>query len=305
METLIARASGRYMSQCRARVAGFVHRHYSLRGSLQLHRHALGWDIIRTPLNILWSVLCLAVSLPGWIGATLGWPTLQQLAKRLPTGLNTNVDRKLHQLIRSELLQLPSTDAPIEVALWHTVLNDVELSELLQQRVESKPIAPQKLQATLEEYAATRAGTADFANTLLMALTSKLALGQALFGALSAGAMLASAIATHWAVSQFWLGETLGQLYYRLLPISPPIALTLGVTVLFVLLLAMTAIGMGIVSDPLQARLGLHQRRLHKVLDAIEVNLLNPHASGLRLHEKYAGRSFDLLDMLAAVRQSL
>jgi hypothetical protein len=37
----------RYFEQCRKRVQPFVDRNFSLRGSISLHRAALGWDIAR------------------------------------------------------------------------------------------------------------------------------------------------------------------------------------------------------------------------------------------------------------------
>ena len=42
----------RYFAARRARVGPFVDRHFSLAGTLRLHRAALGWDIARAPLNL-------------------------------------------------------------------------------------------------------------------------------------------------------------------------------------------------------------------------------------------------------------
>jgi len=42
----------RYFADRRDRIPGFVDRHFSLRGALALHRAALGWDILRAPVNL-------------------------------------------------------------------------------------------------------------------------------------------------------------------------------------------------------------------------------------------------------------
>ena len=42
----------RYFQERRERVRPFVDRNFSLRGSLRLHRAAVGWDIARAPLNL-------------------------------------------------------------------------------------------------------------------------------------------------------------------------------------------------------------------------------------------------------------
>ena len=42
-----------YAAACRARIPGFVARHFGWRGSLRLHRSAIGLDLLRAPLNVL------------------------------------------------------------------------------------------------------------------------------------------------------------------------------------------------------------------------------------------------------------
>ena len=42
----------RYFEERRKRIQPFVDRNFSLRGSLSLHRAAVGWDIAKAPLNL-------------------------------------------------------------------------------------------------------------------------------------------------------------------------------------------------------------------------------------------------------------
>ena len=58
----------------------------------------------------------------------------------------------------------------------------------------------------------------------------------------------------------------------------------------------------GVVTDPLQRRLGLHQRRLIRLLDTLEAGFLGADAR-LAVREQYAVRLLDVLDALAALRR--
>ena len=48
----VAQGAGTYFAERRARVSPFVRAHFSLPGTLALHRAALGWDILKAPLNL-------------------------------------------------------------------------------------------------------------------------------------------------------------------------------------------------------------------------------------------------------------
>ena len=52
----------RYLASRRERVDLFVDQHFSLTGTLRLHRRAIGWDLLRVPANLLLSPATLAVS---------------------------------------------------------------------------------------------------------------------------------------------------------------------------------------------------------------------------------------------------
>jgi hypothetical protein len=52
LSAIVTDATRRYFATRHARVDACVDRHLSVRGSLRLHRHALGWDIVRSPVNL-------------------------------------------------------------------------------------------------------------------------------------------------------------------------------------------------------------------------------------------------------------
>jgi hypothetical protein len=62
----------RYLASRRECVDPFVDQHFSLTGTLRLHRRAIGWDLLRVPANLLLSPATLAVSVASRIAARLG-----------------------------------------------------------------------------------------------------------------------------------------------------------------------------------------------------------------------------------------
>src|SRR5262245_9496499 len=73
VETIVAEAARLYFESRRLRVNAFVEKHFSLAGSLALHRKALGWDVLRAPANIALAVpyigTKLAAGVSSWLGA--------------------------------------------------------------------------------------------------------------------------------------------------------------------------------------------------------------------------------------------
>jgi hypothetical protein len=55
----------------------------------------------------------------------------------------------------------------------------------------------------------------------------------------------------------------------------------------------------GIITDPLQRRVGLHQRRLERFVDALERQWVDGSGETYVVRDHYAARLFDFLDLLA------
>jgi hypothetical protein len=60
-----------------------------------------------------------------------------------------------------------------------------------------------------------------------------------------------------------------------------------------------------VVMDPLQRALGIHRRRLDRMLDALERNFQDEKAEAFVAREIYAARLLDLVDILRAVHRTL
>jgi len=235
-----------YVQDCEARVKDFIRRHYSFRGALKIHMHAIGWDVLRMPLNIIWSVVNIVLALVGFIVGLLGLGKVQQWIRKIPPGLETDMDRQISWLIVTELLELPFEQGhkvSNNDALMTEILKDPELRLLLNEVLDAfvtpshSPEFRGNLEAKLAEYGATRMASSDLASNAALLVTSKIALGQASFGTLSAGAMVSASVANSAAVSNFWLGSTVGSYYYAIFPVAASVRLLFAVTALSQLLL--------------------------------------------------------------------
>jgi hypothetical protein len=314
VERAITNGTIRYIFAREKKIDAFVKRHYTLRGALKIHSHALGWDLIRVPINIIWSVFNIVLALVAFIAKVIRLRRLHEFIQRIPPGLETDMDKEISWLLVTELLELPHKDGSRRSdkdALMEEVMKDPDLRRLLDEELEclvhlkDNPGFREALDRKLAEYGAIRTGAADLASNVVLLVSSKFALGQASFGALSAGSAVSASVAKTIAISNFWLGPTAGSYFYAVAPVAVSMRLLIAVTGIIAIILAFVSTFIGIVTDPIQAKLGLHQRRLRRLVKAVEQDLLGKSAGQFQLREKYMGRIFDVVDFLAFMGRSV
>ena len=110
----------------------------------------------------------------------------------------------------------------------------------------------------------------------------------ALSGAISA--QIAHAV----AVNGFFAGAWAGKVYYGIFAASASPLLFAGVFAALTIPVAMLAAFTGVVADPVQRRLGLHRRRLMKMIDALERALLGDGEWRYSPRDHYVARVVDL-----------
>ncbi|MDE0410558.1 MAG: hypothetical protein OXN81_22155, partial [Alphaproteobacteria bacterium] len=114
----------------------------------------------------------------------------------------------------------------------------------------------------------------------------------------------AQALAQQAAIAGFPLGAAAGGLWYGLFPAKASTAAIAGLTGALVLLPAMLTAFAGVAADPVQAHLGLHDRRLSRLLDALEARLLGEAGPGFNPREPWVARILDLVDLLNLARRA-
>lgn len=300
----------RYFNERQTKVATFVDQNFSLWGSLRLHRAAVGWDIARAPFNLSMAGpqigLLLATRAAGKLGASR--VAAQLASTRLV--LHTAVGRELAWRLHADLLELPFQDGTRSTrrdALAETILSDPRVEATLTPALEAiatrgdDPGLRQRLEAALTEYTRTRAAATEITTALLSLSAGALAMRKLTPGALSLGPTLANAIAQQTAIMSFPMGGALGSVWYSLFPVAPSAMLVTALTGGLLAASTVAAAFAGVVADPVQRKLGLHQRRLRRMLGALERQTHDPAAPGFVVHDHYVARLMDLFDIAGAL----
>ncbi len=300
----------RYFETRHALVKPFVDRNFSLRGSIRLHRAAVGWDIARAPLNLTMAGpqvgLLLAAKAAGKLGA-------RRVASRLSNTrliVHTAVGKELAWRLHADLLELPyQSDERVTTkdALAETILADPRVVAALAPALEAigargdDPAMRRRLETAMEEYTRSRGAAMEITTALLTLSSGALALRKLTPGALSLGPSLAAAIAQRAAVLSFPMGGALGSVWYTLFPVAPSAVLVAGLTGGLLAASTVASAFAGVVADPVQRKLGLHEWRLRRMLDALERQMEDPAAPGFAVHDHYVARLLDLFDVAGAL----
>lgn len=302
----------RYFAARRERVGPFVDRHFSVRGAVRLHRAALGWDIARAPVNLVLAGPQLGLHAAG---AAIGWMGAERAGQALARRnlvLRTRVAREIEWLVATELLEVPCRQdrrAATRDALAEAILSDGRVTERLRAALEAvgargdDPGFPARLEHALAEYAGTRSAAAEITASLLTLGAGAVTLKQLTPGAVTLGPALAGALAQQGAIASFPLGAGLGAMWYGAFPVAAPLGLVAGLTGGLMLGASALAAFAGVLADPVQRRLGLHRKRLLRLINALERQSRDPAAPAFAARDHYVARLVDLLDLLgAAVR---
>ena len=311
---IVADAIDRYLIAVRKRIVPFVNDHFSFSGTSTLHRQAIGWDLVRAPVNLALSVPQVGLLLGSSLARRAGWQRQADWLGDQRLVLLTDVARELDWLIHTELLQLPyrrGTREATRDALAEEVFSDPRIETTSYDILKGIKLRAadadfrKDLESKLAVYTASRAAASELTASML-----SVAIGAAVFkqltpGPASLGPALAMAAAQHGAVASFPLGAGLGNLWYSVFPVAPGLAATLGVTSGLALAFSVLSAFAGVLADPVQRGLGLHQRRLRRLVDAIERDLSGEGPGHFVVRDHYVARVLDLADLLRAAWRAL
>ncbi|MDG2285575.1 MAG: hypothetical protein P8N43_08590, partial [Alphaproteobacteria bacterium] len=124
----------RYFEARRAKVDAFVDAHFTLAGSLGLHRKAVGLDLVRAPANVALMVPLVGLRLSALAARRLGAREAAEWLSERNLLLRTAVDLEIEWLIHGELLELPFDDGDRKLsrdALAEEILSDPDLIEAM------------------------------------------------------------------------------------------------------------------------------------------------------------------------------
>jgi hypothetical protein len=296
-----------YFALARGRVSPFVDAHFSWRGTLSLHRAALGWDVLKAPLNVSLALPQIALHAGAFLARSAGAARLAATLHRTIL-LRTAVSREIEWLIHTELLQLPFAQgarAGQRDALSEAILAQPTVQAALAEigRHGEDPAFRARLRKAMDEYGISRSAAAEITTGLLNLSAGALAVNKLTPGAATLGPAIAGLVAHQSAVGAFPLGAWAGAAWYGFFPVIPSAGLVGAATGGLVVGSAMFAAFAGVVFDPIQKALGLHRRRLLRMIDGLERQFNDPEAAGFSVRDQYVARLLDVFDILgAAVR---
>ncbi len=244
----------------------------------------------------------------------VGLNKLASFLNRLPVGFETNVQRELTWLVYTELLEVPFQDGKRESqhdALLEEMLNQPEMMALYRPYVahirerygycEFRTV----LEKNLRTFCFTREASSDMAANTMTLVAGGLWFQQITPGALAISGVISQAIAYHLAVSSFFLGPTIGDLYYHYFPPTPSVGLTIATIVGIMAGLTLVASFSGILIDPILSMLGVYERRWQHFITHLERLLTDNQGQHYRVNDHYYARIFDFVDYLSTAASQL
>jgi hypothetical protein len=288
-----------------------VEKHYSIKGALQINRKAVGQDLLRAPANLLWATPYLGIHVSAYLLRRAKMQKLSASLAKIPPGFRTRVQQQIEWLVRTELFELPfeqcferhkrhfDQDALLSAILAQPELSQLALDYLEQiNHLADKPDFQARLERQLTAYTDTRIAAADLACGLLTLSSGALMFKQLTPGAMSTGSALAAAIAQQSAISHFMFGSSLGSIYYSVFPAAASFGLLAATTGGVLAALGVLSAFSGIITDPLQKQFGVHERRLYKLIDALEAQFIEDSNKRFYPKDHYIARILDLFDVL-------
>lgn len=248
----------------RTLVKGFVRKHYSFPGTLRLHRHAIGWDLLRAPVNVALAPLFL-------------------LSRLVALGLHAGGARQwARRFARSRI--------PLRTAVAEAVATALQ-EDLLSLRGDRA--GDPRTDRLIHDYTGVRGAISEIA-TLALILTA----GAVLFrittpGIISLAPVVTEHAARSSAIAGFPLGDRLGTLWYGTFSVETSVWQIVAVGFLLSMGASLVTTFAGLITDPVQTTLGLHRRRLLRLLSRLDAAADTPPAPAA---EHVVARSADIAD---------
>ncbi|MCU9848608.1 hypothetical protein OEZ60_11355 [Defluviimonas sp. WL0024] len=285
----------------RRQVDAFVQRHFTWRGTLRLHRAALGADILRAPVNVLLSPAHVTVRLTGWICRGLRLRRTADFLLRRQILLRTAVSARVEAAILTELLAAPPAEGEAlgdRTALARAILSAPRFREAARSRgsIAAAQAMADRIAAAITEYSGARSAMAEFTTALMTLVAGAIVLQAVTPGMISMAAGVAESVSLKRAVADFPLGQTLGGVWYGIFPAGLSPRLVAAVAAGLMLLGSVITAFAGAFADVVQAWLGMHRRRLLRLLDTVEAETAASPGKPFAASEHLLARVFDLSD---------
>ncbi|UFM64978.1 hypothetical protein LOS78_15015 [Paracoccus sp. MA] len=269
-------ADTRPLTRRETEVRRFVRARYGLRGTLALHRHALGLDLLRAPVNVMLSPLFLLVRLVAPLLRRIGLVRAGDWLSRRQIFLKSDVAQRIEADLSG-------------------FLDDLAAKGL------APRAPPETVARAVSDYAETRNAVSEITTSLLVLLSGLLLFHRATPGVISLAGPIAHLRAQAQAIENFALGSWAGRMWYGAFPRElSTLDLLLTGTVLAMLASVLTTFA-GLAADPIQTAAGIHRRRIMRLLHRLDRAKTGPGIG----REHVLARLGDLSDAALSLWRSL
>lgn len=295
-----------FFASRRAAVDGFVDRHFTWPGTLRIHRAAIGWDILRAPANVALSLVLVLIRIVALAARLLGLrrPADWLMARQIL--LRTLVARRVETLVLTDLLDLPGSPdgtAQDQQALVATIVGAPRFRAMCpaDRAADAAEATAERILRDVGEYASARTAVAEMTTTLAVIIVGAVVFRALTPGMISMAPDVAGAVARTTAIADFPLGVKLGGAWYSVFAPETPAWLVAAAVAGLIAISATLAAFAGIFADPVQARLGIHRRRLMRLLDTIERHCMADSDRAFVAREHFLARILDFWDAFMGV----
>ena len=297
-QSSMAETAGPYLDTVRSDVDAFVADKFHWKGATSLHRTALGWDIFRAPVNVILSPLLILIRSSAWICTLLGLNKGAHWLGSRRILLRTAVAGRVETHLGRDFLKVP---LPIEQAhdgpkLSRAILEAPQYRHILRSKTGVAEVnsTVDSIATAIAEYSSSRSTVADITTAIIALFVVAMVFQAVTPGMISMAPSLAKTIALETAVADFPLGQTVGSVWHNVFSTSASPLLIAGNVAGLVMVGSVIEAFAGILADPVQARLGLHRRRLLRFVDAIEDNLVGSGNKRYTAREHFYVRFLDI-----------
>lgn len=260
----------------RRAVQGFVKTRFGPLGTLRLHRSALGFDLLRAPVNVALSPVFLLTRLGAWLTGMVGLAGVSAWLSSRRVFLPSDLARVLHQ----DLM---------------TFLTAMQAQGLAPQ------ISPDDLRRVVSDYTETRNAVAEITTSLIVLMVGLMMFGTTTPGVISLAGPVAEMRAQSRAIEDFALGSDLGEVWNGMFPTEPSGLQVLLTGVVLAAAASVVTTFAGLLADPIQMWTGAHRRRLMRLLGRLDRKALG----GGLAREHVLARGGDLADAALMLWRSL
>lgn len=228
-----------------AEVRRFVRARYGLRGTLALHRHALGLDLLRAPLNVVLAPVFLLVRLVAALLSVLGAKRAGRWLAEQRIFLKSDVGRQIERDLTGLFADLSAKGL-------------------------GPPAGSETIRHEIAAHTDTRNAVAEIATSLIVLLFGLFLFHRATPGVISLAEPVAAMRAQAQAVRDFTFGSGAGRLWYGMFPVELTHWQIVATGVALAVIGSLITSFVGLIADPVQVLTGTHHRRLMRLIHRLD-----------------------------------